>query len=140
MRFWDTSALVPLMVRESASEAALALHRSDVDIVVAWTAAVECTSACVRRHRERAISDDDLVALLARLRDLSLQWHVAEPTTELRTMAQRLVARHGLRAGDAIQLASAAAAAGGAEGSIDFVCFDRRLTLAATAEGLNVLP
>ena len=140
MRFWDASALIPLIVRERVSDEALSLHRADADVVVAWTATIECASACVRRHRDRAISDDELVSLLTRLRQLSGHWNVTEPTGELRSSAERLVARHGLHAGDAIQLASASAAAGQVRSTIDFVCFDRRLALAATAEGLRVLP
>jgi hypothetical protein len=34
---------------------------------------------------------------------------VAEPTADVRVVAERLVARHGLHAGDAIRLASAVA-------------------------------
>jgi predicted nucleic acid-binding protein len=49
------------------------------------------------------------------------------------------VARHALRTADAIQLASATVAAEGVD-SLDFVCFDRRLALAATTEGLRVVP
>ena len=138
MRFWDASALVPLIVRERTSDDALALHREDPNVLVAWTASIECTSACVRRHRERAISDAQLMSLLTRLRELCSQWHVGEPTAELRSSAERLVGRHGLKAGDAVQLATAVAAA--TDGMLDFVCFDRRLALAAATEGLRVLP
>ena len=45
-----------------------------------------------------------------------------------------------LRSGDAIQLASAAVAAEGADVPLEFVCFDRRLALVAITEGLRVVP
>ena len=140
MRFWDASALVPLLVPERATEIVARLLRSDPEIVVAWTSTTECVSACVRRHRERVASDMQLAGALHRLRDLSSHWHVAEPTSMLRGAAEKLVARHALRTGDAIQLASASVAAEGADGTLEFVCFDRRLALAATTEGLRVVP
>jgi predicted nucleic acid-binding protein len=140
MRFWDTSALVPLLVAERSSTAIAELYRTDPHVAVAWTAAIECTSACVRQHRERKISDTLLTRLLERLRRLSASWHVAEATAEVRVVAERLVARHGLRAGDAIQLASAVAISDPGGPGVELVCLDRRLTLAATAEGLQVVP
>lgn len=140
MRFWDASALVPLLVPERSTERVARLLRSDPEIVVAWTATIECVSACVRRYRERVASDVQLAGALNRLRELSAHWNVAEPTTMLRTVAEKLVARHSLRTGDAIQLASAAVAAEGLDGALEFVCFDRRLSLAATTEGLRVVP
>jgi predicted nucleic acid-binding protein len=140
MRFWDASALVPLLVPEPATEIVARLLRSDADIIVAWTATIECVSACVRRYREQIASEIQLAGALDRLRDLSAQWNVAEPSTALRIVAEKVVARHALRTGDAIQLASAAMAAEGSHDPLEFVCFDRRLALAATAEGLRVVP
>ena len=140
MRFWDTSALVPLIVAERSSSVVANLYRTDPQIAVAWTATIECTSACIRQHRERKISDALLARLLERLHKLAKSWHVAEPSAQVRVGAERLVARHGLRAGDAIQLASAVALAEGGLPDPELVCLDRRLTLAATAEGLHVIP
>jgi predicted nucleic acid-binding protein len=140
MRFWDASALVPMLVPEPATEIVVRLLRSDPEIVVAWTATIECVSACVRRYRERIASDTQLAGALNRLRDLSAHWNFAEPSSLLRSAAERLVARHALRTGDAIQLASATVTAEGVDRALDFVCFDRRLALAATTEGLRVVP
>jgi antitoxin (DNA-binding transcriptional repressor) of toxin-antitoxin stability system len=50
------------------------------------------------------------------------------------------VARHALRAGEAIQPASATVAAEGGAGPLEFVCFDTRLALVAATEGLRVVP
>lgn len=140
MRFWDSSALVPLVVSEPISASVLRLHASDPVVVVAWTAAIECVSACVRRHRARQISDADAAAILARLRELRARWSVAEPTEQLRTTAERLVTSHGLRTGDAVRLASAIAVAGDGVHALEMVCLDRRLAGAAAAEGLRVVP
>jgi uncharacterized protein len=140
MRFWDTSALVPLLVAESASEAVTQLYRTDPRIVVAWTTTIECTSAFVRRHRERLISDDQIAFLLGRLDDARRGWNVAEASEDVRSSAERMVARHGLRAADAIQLASAIETRFSETDTLDLVCLDRRLALAAVAEGLRVVP
>ena len=45
---------------------------------------------------------------------------------------------HGLRAGDALQLAAALAFANHQPGSLDFVCLDQRLAEAAAREGFAV--
>lgn len=51
-----------------------------------------------------------------------------------------LSASHGLRAGDAIHLASAEAVAGEDISSARFVCWDRRLGAAARELGFDVVP
>lgn len=50
------------------------------------------------------------------------------------------MARHRLRAYDAVQLASALAASSALDDQLTFVVFDRSLSEAATREGLSVLP
>lgn len=140
MRFWDTSAIVPLLVAETASEATADLYRADANIVVAWTTSIECASAFIRKHRERQLSDQQVASLLGRLDEARRRWSIAEPTEPLRSSAERMVARHGLHAADAIQLASAALAAQVDTAPLEFVCFDKRLAAAAVAEGLRVLP
>jgi hypothetical protein len=52
MRFWDSSALVPLFVREDRSPILEALVADDPDMVVWWASPVECGSA-VHRLRQR---------------------------------------------------------------------------------------
>ncbi len=52
MNFWDSSALLPLLVEEPASKAILALYRKQPEIVAAWSATVECVSALSRPARE----------------------------------------------------------------------------------------
>ncbi len=55
-------------------------------------------------------------------------------------VAERRVARHAPRASDAIQLASAVAMADPGGPAVELVSLDRRVILAATAEGLHVVP
>ena len=54
--------------------------------------------------------------------------------------AARLVAAHGIRAYDSVQLASAIAARTADPDCETFACFDRRLQRAATAESFSVVP
>jgi antitoxin (DNA-binding transcriptional repressor) of toxin-antitoxin stability system/predicted nucleic acid-binding protein len=124
------------VVREPVSPALAGLHRHDPQIVVAWTATIECASAFVRKHRERVVSDAQLARVLRRIAELAARWNVSEPNAQLHVAVERLVVRQALKAGDAIQLASAAALGTGGE----FVCLGRRLALAATNEGLRVVP
>ena len=140
MRFWDTSALVPLLVAEQASEMVARTYREDRTVIVAWTTAIECVAAFARKRRENQISEGLLARILQRLEDFRVDWTVAEPTPQLVTLAQRAVARHGLHAADAIQLASAMGSSSFEGAQPDIVCLDRRLTQAAMAEGFRILP
>jgi predicted nucleic acid-binding protein len=140
MRFWDSSAIVPLLVQEAASEVMARTYRDDRVIVVAWTTAIECVSACVRKHRENRLSERHLAGILERLRDFRADWIIAEPTPQLAADVERIVARHGLRAADAIQLASAIATGAPRGSPGEVVCLDRRLAHAATTEGFRTVP
>jgi hypothetical protein len=51
MRFWDSSALVPLFVLEERSPILEALVADDPDMVVWWASPVECGSAVHRLRR-----------------------------------------------------------------------------------------
>lgn len=140
MRFWDSSALVPLLVSEASSDVIGRMYRDDRVIVVAWTTAIECVSACMRMHRARQLAEAHLARILERLRDLRSEWVVAEPTVDVAFTAERIVARHNLRAADAIQLASAIATGAPGQAPVDIVCLDRRLAHAASTEGFRILP
>ena len=59
MRFWDSSAIIPLCLKESASEDAKDLLKGEEDIVVWWTTRIECLSALSRRQREKTLPSGD---------------------------------------------------------------------------------
>ena len=44
MRFWDSSAIVPLLVAEAASPAITAAYEIDPEMVVWWSTEIECVS------------------------------------------------------------------------------------------------
>ncbi len=56
--FWDTSALVPLCVRQSMTPKAVALYKTH-DAVVWWTTPVEIASALARLVRMKQINPSD---------------------------------------------------------------------------------
>lgn len=137
MRFWDSSALVPLIVEEERSAEIAALGRADPGVVIWWGAGLECTSAIRRREREGVISAGGARNSLAALDRLLEGCPEVLPSVRLRSIARRLLAVHPLRAADACQLA-AAMTWRGAEGAVaEFVCLDERLADAASREGFR---
>ncbi|MBX3732708.1 MAG: type II toxin-antitoxin system VapC family toxin [Verrucomicrobiae bacterium] len=139
MKFWDTSALVPLMVQEPATTAREHLLRSDLTILVWWATAVECASALRRLVREGALRAADAEAAEARLRQFEQFWVAVEPADPVRRQAARLLRIHPLRAADALQLAAALVACQHDPRTLPFVCADDRLATAARLEGFDVL-
>ena len=51
MRFWDSSALVPLFVQKSTSATVAETYAGDPDVVAWWGTQLECTSALARLER-----------------------------------------------------------------------------------------
>jgi predicted nucleic acid-binding protein len=139
VRFWDTSALVPLLVAEESTPATTALYRADPVLTVAWTTAVECASALARAERDRLLTTDQTTAAFARLDDLGRGWTEVEPTADLRDIARRLLRAHLLRAADAMQLASATLASEQRPASLAIVTLDERIETAALKEGFTVI-
>lgn len=139
MRFWDSSAVVPLLVRQTESERAAALIAEDPDMIVSWSTPVECASALARLRRENVIDADAEAAVLGLLRQLGEEWSEVRPVEQVRLTAYRLLRTHPLRAADALQLAAALAWATQPQGDA-FVTFDERLAAAATLEGFTTLP
>lgn len=138
MTFWDSSALIPLLIDEPRSADARRLIDADT-VAVSWFARVEIISALSRLKRERKSDDSGLDRDISTLDWLASGWIEVPPQEETRRTAMRLLRTHVLRTLDALQLASAWFAAEGRPNTLDFVCFDTRLALAARNEGLRVL-
>lgn len=138
MKFWDSSAIVPLTVAERSSAAAEAIHAQDPTMVVWWATPAECVSALTRRDREGQLDSRQLAGGLDRLDGLAAGWLEVEPTQRVRQLATRLLRVHPLRSGDALQLASALVAAEDVR-SLPFVTLDDRLAMAAEREGFPVV-
>ena len=111
MKFWDASALVPLLVLETSTRLVQALARRDPDMLVWWGSEVECASALARLERASALDLKAAASAFNRLRQLAEGWHEIEPSEIIRESAVRFLRVHSLRAGDALQLAAAFIAA-----------------------------
>ena len=139
MKFWDSSAIIPLLVRETASDWVRGIVSEDADMLVWWGTPVECTSAVARRERDETFDSETAASALERLRVLVPSWTEVQPSERVRSTAQRVLRVHALRAADALQLAAAIVAAGEDRASLEVVCLDQRLTLAARREGFQVI-
>ncbi len=139
MKFWDASAIVPLLVSEAESAGAGALLERDPEMLVWWGTPVECTSALARREREGALAAAEVADAVERLRAASEAWQEVLPADVVRTTAQRLLRVHPLRAADALQLAAAIVASEHDPASLPFVSLDDRLGDAAGREGFPVV-
>jgi predicted nucleic acid-binding protein len=138
VRFWDASAIVPLLVEEAGSAPIDAIWRRDHSMTVWWGSEIECVSAIARLERDHLLSAGDVAAACASLDDLTLAWVEIEPSARVKELAMRLLRTHALRAADAQQLAAAIVAAEERPSSLRFVTLDARLADAANREGFPV--
>lgn len=140
VRFWDASALIPLVVEERQSEPTRELHREDAAMIVWWATEVECASALARLQRSGSLPRETANRALDVVATLAETWQEVAPLGEVRRSAMRLLARHPLRAADALQLAAAIEASEADPGSLPFVTLDDRLREATELEGFRALP
>lgn len=140
MRYWDSSALVPLIVSEDRSAEAGVWLSEDSDIVTWVWSAVEIAGAIERRARDGSIEWAARRSALARLEAASRRWDEVVDPSAVRARALPLLSRHPLRAADAAQLGAALLVAESGAKGLTFVSLDTRLTMAAEREGLSALP
>jgi uncharacterized protein len=139
MKFWDSSAIVPLCVEEDATDRLLALVDKDPEVAIWWATPVECASALARLEREEALTPAEAAEAFRRLDLLARSWFEIEPHDELREVARRLLRVHPLRAGAALQLAAAYLAAERRPPTLEVITLDDRLRQAGLKEGFRVL-
>lgn len=140
MRFWDSSALVPLVVRQPGSVEADRWLGEDAEVVIWTLTSVEVVSALRRLVRDGDLGErparqaEDLAATLFE------RTHVVSDVERVKGIAVRLLRVHALRAADSLQLAAALVWADGAPGGTVLHTYDRRLATAAEREGFEVRP
>jgi predicted nucleic acid-binding protein len=139
MRFWDASAIVPLLMQERHSRFLRSLAAKDPTMLVWWASEVECISALARLERDGTTTADILSAAFGYLRRLVAGWQEIEPSDALRETASRFLRVHALRAANALQLAAAFVAAERRPTSLELVTLDERLAAAAQKEGFLVM-
>jgi predicted nucleic acid-binding protein len=139
VKFWDTSAIVPLLVAEKTTARLQALGRRDPDMLAWWGSAVECASALARLERDAALDANSAAVAFQRLRQIADTWHEIEPSQLVSENAVRFLRVHPLRAADALQLAAAFVAAERRPSSLQVVTLDERLADAMRKEGFAVV-
>jgi predicted nucleic acid-binding protein len=140
MKFWDTSALLPLCLKEPQTEKVQDLVRQDGDLVAWWGALIEGYSALARLRGEQVLTGEEELQSRQVFLRLSSQWTEVRPSNLVRDQSSRVLLLHPLRAADALQLAAALVWAGSQIPSLEFVCLDQRLREAAAREGFQVIP
>ena len=139
MKFWDASAIVPLLVAESTTRSLQALANRDADLLVWWGSQVECASAIARLERGALLDVKGAASAFDRLKQLANGWHEIEPSETVRENALRFLRVHPLRAADALQLAAAFLAAERRPSTLEVVTLDERLADAARKEGFELI-
>jgi uncharacterized protein len=139
VKFWDASAILPLLVVESTTRSLQALANRDSDLLVWWGSQVECASALARLERGALLDVKGAASAFDRLKQLANGWHEIEPSETVRENALRFLRVHPLRAADALQLAAAFLAAERRPSTLEVVTLDERLADAARKEGFELI-
>jgi uncharacterized protein len=139
VKFWDSSALVPLHIDEPATDALRKLLQGDPNVVVWMLSSVEILSAIARCRRQSVGAEDLLHQARLDVLECWPQWSAVTHVDAVRRRAERLVAVHPLSAADALQLAAALVASGDRPETLEFVTLDSRLATAAQVEGFRVI-
>jgi len=142
MQFWDSSALLPLVVRQPPfSDPCRRAFRQNVSRAIAFLARVECRSAIERLVREGTLNAAARRRSLTNIDKLVAAFDLVAFSPEVEAHALTLLGRHALRSLDALQLGCARGLAshGDTDALPEFVCCDRRLANAAVAEGFALV-
>ena len=138
MKFWDSSAVVPLLVEQEPSSRVANWATTD-DAMVLWTLTpVEVVSALRRLVREKVLQEEVARFAEARMEEIVRACHVVIDVEPVKTLATRLLRLHPLRAFDALQLGAALHWAEGHPQGRTLHTLDSRLALAAQREGFLV--
>ena len=140
MKFWDSSAIVPLLVEEKETDYCLKTLSDDQEMLIWCLSKVEIVSALCRRDRDGTISDGCFQKAKRRLNDRIERVYEIRAINHVRQRALRLLEVHPMRAADACQLASALVATQEDPGRLAIICFDQRLKKSAVKEGFFVNP
>jgi predicted nucleic acid-binding protein len=142
MQFWDSSALLPLVLRQPPfSNRCRRAFRRDVPRVVAFLARIECRSAVERLGRAGGLNAAARRRSLMRIDKLLAAFDIVVFSGDVEAHALTLLSRHALRSLDALQLGCALSLTPHGDSDLrpDLVCCDRRLATAAAAEGFSLV-
>jgi predicted nucleic acid-binding protein len=136
LAFWDSSALVPLCVRQGTTPRSIALYKIH-DAAVWWATPVEIASALARLLRMQQLDSSDWTKARKLTGRLASSWFVIQPSDALRARSIQLVDRYDLRAADSFQLAAALEWCEDAPQGRVFLTTDQKLREAALLSGFD---
>lgn len=131
--YFDTSAIVPLLVREPTTDHCTRLWDEATRIACARLVYPEACAALARGVRMGRLAAAQMMAATAELNGLVEQIDFVEITADLARNAGRLAQQYGLRGYDAVHFAAGVAIA---DPDVVFVTGDADLADAAKASGL----
>ncbi|MGH7268148.1 MAG: type II toxin-antitoxin system VapC family toxin [Candidatus Rokuibacteriota bacterium] len=139
MNYLDTSALIKRFVLERGSQMVAAMVEREGPIATATIAYAEVHAGLARKRREHDLSSVDYDTKREQFEGDWGTYVRLDLGQEILQMTRDLVARHPLRAADAIHLASALTLRTALGQTVRFVAADDRLLRAAEAERLPTL-
>ena len=137
LAFWDSSALLKLLVEEPGTNLAVALWDDATAVAASRLAIPEMSAALAAAERSGRIDDDRRRVAAGEWRRYLAALDVMELTPAVGDHASELAAAHPLSGADAVYLATALALR---DDALVVVTWDRRLSSAASAMGLSVVP
>ena len=140
MKFWDTSAIIPIIIEQSYSAEIKQILKTDPHMIVFWGTIVESLSALSRLQREHFLDDTSFKHASGLLETLIRNWTEILPGNDLREQAIRIVSVHGLKTLDSLQLSAALIWTNKRPVNNSIVSLDKQLRTAAGKEGFIVLP
>lgn len=135
--YFDSSALVKLVVDESGSDVAAAVWNACDAAFSSRLAYPEVCAALAAAHRNNDLTQAEAGEALASWEAFWASMRAVELSGDVERSAGALAASHGLRGADAVHLASALVLG---ESDVTVAAWDRRLHAGAVAAGLAVAP
>jgi uncharacterized protein len=133
--YFDTSALVPLLIEEPTSDRCARLWNEATRAVSVRLLYPEARAALARAERMRRLTRPQLAAAVSELDALLVEIDIVELSAMTARTAGELAQQYGLRGYDAVHLAAALAVA---DDDVVFVTGDAELAAAALRTGLAV--
>ena len=133
--YFDTSAIVPLLVDEATTEPCQRLWTESTRVVSVRLIYPEARAALARAGRMGRLTRSQLNAAVLELDSLIDEVDVIELSPDIAVSAGELAQQHGLRGYDAVHLAAALAVA---DDDLVLVTGDVELAAAAQAAGIAV--
>lgn len=134
--YFDSSALVKLVLPELGTEEARAVWDVTGSCVTSWLTSAETAAALGAAHRSKRLSRSGFRRSMDLLDQAESGMVHVRVTESVARLAAELAVRHSLRGADAVHLASALLIGGDPV----FACWDERLRRGAAAEGLILAP